>query len=772
MLARYLRTLRLQRMLSQFSAKRDIGPPRSKWLPTHLWHAKRFHMVDKYGWKLPYTPTQKCTRHSYHSIAKNCAAIDTSYLSVFQLSSDSPTQLIRSLSSIVAPSLDLSQALNSPSPITTTLFHPERYPYGALGPATLLPVSDSHVWLLMHPAMLGEFEELIGNLSEVQCSDLTAEIGAIQLVGPASLSTVLKALPPDIDSSSDSDVSSQWYEGFNHRCTDLPNLLEKMIQIPQPQLPVDSLLGYTALDPRLSLPRGKVPSPFEDPEPDELMSLLIELQNKLQGTGESSQSPSQAENIPTASGAEATLDTMDTVDPLCDITSLFCSHRKLLAVSQLFSKESRHESVVDKHTDDVINSHRFKCFHEDTISTLPFPRDRVPLLLLSVSGAHAPIGSTGQYGAGVMLLLPREWVLTSLVAITYWGAKPVGKKELDRVSFERQAASFPTDFTDTSSYVQHALDRKKGLERRYLSYPPDKRLEYGKLGVDTPFHCPWASLVGHEPEERELDSIVSPRLGLKLPYFLLRDRRAILSLQQLLFKKHMPYRYIPRVYKLRYPCKRLPPLPDPLPLHQIIEQYPSALLLVSVHMLLRGCVRERDKLFLPTEEDLQTVVSTYHKSCEDRDLLSLCAGKTNPLGRTVVTADRQIVTGVSVLSERVIKTARKRLKRCKKKLNQIRKDPPNQAPLICCLYKPTDSCLESLQLAPHPPDPRECCGYVTSGEYSFCRGYSAGVACVSLTSLHHLIETQGNCRLPPIVLLRNPSSPKLAPAVLALIHPT
>ena len=748
-------------MLSQFS-QRDSAARRSKWLPTHLWHAKRFHMVDKYGWKLPYTPTQKCTRHSYHSIAKNCAAIDTSYLSVFQLSSDSPPDLTRSLNSIMIPH-DLSHALQSPAPITTTLFHPGRYPYGAIGPVTLLPLSPSSVWLLMHPAMLGEFETLIGAFSEVQCSDLTAEIGAIQLVGPSSLSIVLKALPPDASSSSVAD-SNPWYEGFNQGSPALPSLMEKMTQSPQPHLPDASLLGYTALDPRLSLPRGKATFRLEDPEPDELMALLLELQKKLQGT----EGSPDTESIPTTSGAEAT---MDTVDPLREMTSLFSSHRQSLADSQLYSVDCRREASANKHTDDVINSHRAECYPDDPVSTLPFPRDRVPLSLLSTSGAHAPIGSTGQYGAGVLLLLPREWVLTSLVALTYWGAKPVGKKELDRVSFERQAACFPRDCIDTGSYVLEAFDRKKALERRYLSYPPDKRLEFGKLGVSTPFHCPWGSLVGSESEERELEYTQSPRKNIKLPYFLLRDRRAILSLQQLLFKKHPPYKYIPRLYKLRYPCKRTPPLSHPLPLQQIVENYPSALLLVSVHMLLRGSARERDQLFLPSEEDLRTVVSTYHKTCEERDL-ALSAGETNSLGRTMVTADRQIVSGVSVLSERVVKTARKRLKRCKKKLYKIGEEPPPQAPLACCLYEPSVSCLERMQLRPHPPDPRARCGYVTSGEYSFCRGHSAGVACVSLSSLRRLLETQGSCRLPPIVLLRNPSSPKLAPALLALIDHT
>ena len=30
------------------------------WVPTHVWHAKRFHMIKKWGYQIPLEPTQKC----------------------------------------------------------------------------------------------------------------------------------------------------------------------------------------------------------------------------------------------------------------------------------------------------------------------------------------------------------------------------------------------------------------------------------------------------------------------------------------------------------------------------------------------------------------------------------------------------------------------------------------------------------------------------------------------------------------------------------------
>lgn len=49
------------------------------WLPTHIWHAKRFHMTKQFGYQIPMSPTQKCfrlmNRHARHS----STVFDTSY---------------------------------------------------------------------------------------------------------------------------------------------------------------------------------------------------------------------------------------------------------------------------------------------------------------------------------------------------------------------------------------------------------------------------------------------------------------------------------------------------------------------------------------------------------------------------------------------------------------------------------------------------------------------------------------------------------------------
>lgn len=42
------------------------------WLETHIWHAKRFHMVKKWGYCLGDRPTYKCYRACYRAMSSHC----------------------------------------------------------------------------------------------------------------------------------------------------------------------------------------------------------------------------------------------------------------------------------------------------------------------------------------------------------------------------------------------------------------------------------------------------------------------------------------------------------------------------------------------------------------------------------------------------------------------------------------------------------------------------------------------------------------------------
>lgn len=61
---------------------------RHKWLKTHLWHAKRFHMIERWGYRLPDRPCDKAFRACYRASAQHCLVQDISYYECVQLLGD------------------------------------------------------------------------------------------------------------------------------------------------------------------------------------------------------------------------------------------------------------------------------------------------------------------------------------------------------------------------------------------------------------------------------------------------------------------------------------------------------------------------------------------------------------------------------------------------------------------------------------------------------------------------------------------------------------
>ncbi len=57
------------RNLQSVEAQRERD---SKWLQTHLWHAKRMKMTDKYGYKLSEHCADKGVRAAYKSLTHGC----------------------------------------------------------------------------------------------------------------------------------------------------------------------------------------------------------------------------------------------------------------------------------------------------------------------------------------------------------------------------------------------------------------------------------------------------------------------------------------------------------------------------------------------------------------------------------------------------------------------------------------------------------------------------------------------------------------------------
>lgn len=145
-----------------------------KWLETHIWHAKRFHMVERWGYKLPYASCDKTYRACYRASANHCLLQDISFYACVEMTG-SLDELSLGFQKLTSKECGLSLTantfINGRREGCIDLFKAESYPYNALGKVTFLwrfepnfhKINEKRVlWLWIHPAAYSStLEEII-----------------------------------------------------------------------------------------------------------------------------------------------------------------------------------------------------------------------------------------------------------------------------------------------------------------------------------------------------------------------------------------------------------------------------------------------------------------------------------------------------------------------------------------------------------------------------------------------------------------------------------
>ncbi|VDM16282.1 unnamed protein product [Hydatigera taeniaeformis] len=221
------------------------GDGRIRWIPTALWHAKRFHMVENWGWRLPFAPTDKMFKALQRATTDRCMLLDHGYLSCFSLSGacnllkicveettlpffvscigiDLPSDASSSTSFHESVGLLCSEAIP-----TQRLMGVARLPNisrSILGPVRILwgPASqndDGHrcstVWFWLHPSVSSDAWKLLtsldyistgsdGSRASLKLVDCTGHLCRMKLIGPFAhqvLADIVKP-PPSLPTHS------------------------------------------------------------------------------------------------------------------------------------------------------------------------------------------------------------------------------------------------------------------------------------------------------------------------------------------------------------------------------------------------------------------------------------------------------------------------------------------------------------------------------------------------------------------------------------------
>lgn len=288
---------------------------RAEWLETHLWHAKRFRMVEKWGYKIGESPNDKSFRACYRAAAEHCLMQDISYYNCLEI--QGPKILLEQTLKAHCNPDDLTFAAKIYQPGnregSVVFYKKNKYPESAIGKFKFLwkpgDTTDRTIWIWIHPVVFdAALEEIIqsfkfnvtsvsresivnGNSyvtykNEDNCrmTNLRGALNRFRLIGPLSLAILTDALrlpnlAPETSSSlvtadaSLDDASTSWHENFYRDSLNFQSfcaqtqLMNDLRNLKSPsQLPPNSVMAMTVLDPRFFLPHKRTKKVLESSE--------------------------------------------------------------------------------------------------------------------------------------------------------------------------------------------------------------------------------------------------------------------------------------------------------------------------------------------------------------------------------------------------------------------------------------------------------------------------------------------------------------------------
>ncbi|KAF3691539.1 Ribonucleases P/MRP protein subunit POP1 [Channa argus] len=518
------------------------------WLETHIWHAKRFHMVKKWGYCLGDRPTYKCYRPCYRAMSTHCLLQDLSYYCCIELHGEEDKLLV-SLSQLTnketGPTFAAAVCISGRRQGSVVVYRAGKYPSQPVGPVTFLwrprmqGSTQRQLWIWAHPTIK---QDLLTELQIVcQCEAVVAPV--VPVVIPAEV-------PPLPEPESTSAKATQIPRMKRKRnCKDARGPPAKKILgdgTRSPTTPItwkSSSTGIVINDLTMEIVRYRLIGPqshYVLAETLEAATVCNENGNKSQPSSfwwpehckdESNMNLHQqqaevfhilkeiysAAELPSGTVLGLTVDDPRLTLPTKKVKALPC----LKQAQESDEEKSRElmlrgvpehccqsflwdQSVRDNVTDNKISEQALNRMRNEVLvpgSRLsPTPlQGRVPILLVHQPGKQ--VGhEMSSWGAGWDLLLPKGWGMAFWVPLVYRGVRIGGLNMSLKHSQNKGIPHFPHDYPDCPAGTRFQEEQETELLDKYKRRPPAKRTNYIKHGCLAPFRCPWQQLV----EEWEL----------------------------------------------------------------------------------------------------------------------------------------------------------------------------------------------------------------------------------------------------------------------------
>ncbi|XP_066917416.1 ribonucleases P/MRP protein subunit POP1-like isoform X1 [Clytia hemisphaerica] len=406
------------------------------WLETHIWHAKRCYMKEKWGYKIATKTFSKAVRSSYRAAKSSCLMQDISFNEIIEVTGK--VESIRDCMKKLGNITDMESTHNCTKFIEFVAYQNDQYPRGAIGPIKLLWISSideattkCNAVIISHTAIskqvikeIESFNKTLDADNQISITHHVMDFVLFKLTGTQSASVIQNVLTVD-----DPDNQKWWTPLFEAEDKTVLNLNVK--------------------DPRLYLPKKKQ------------NALLLD------------------KDIPS--------DQKDEIKE--DLNGHATSSKIFTEYSDIWDKQKRTFSSNSKIADHEINKSKAELLYSDD-NKPAVESCQIPVCILKTPG-----NNTNHFAKGFEMILPSNWAMPFWIALVYQGARAGCLEEAVNISYEASILHFPRDYIDTN--VGKAVNDEKAqeLQNHYNRVPPAKRISYEPLGVRCPYFSPWQDLI-------------------------------------------------------------------------------------------------------------------------------------------------------------------------------------------------------------------------------------------------------------------------------------
>ncbi|XP_062916061.1 ribonucleases P/MRP protein subunit POP1 isoform X2 [Mobula hypostoma] len=507
------------------------------WLETHIWHAKRFHMVKKWGYCLANKPTIKSYRACYRAMTHQCLLQDLSYYCCLELNGtqDNLLKALAPLSGREAGTTFASvDCLSGKRQGSLVLYKAEQYPEKPLGPITFLWRSkaepENHfenrqLWIWAHPVL--KMDILTELQLACQCLD-----GSLPEPDPSEHSTSTRQ---------GAGLKRKLQDKHGEEVIPKKKVIGNSTRDPLTPVSWTSLTtGIIIEDLTMEILRYRLIGPLSHSVIAEVLQPAVVMENsEVTEATETRALPCwwsqycrnsedvalhnrQGDFLQLLSGITSPAEIsagsvlgLTVRDPRLNIpekrTTALPDPSKFkdlekekelslkglpaeCAQSQIWDRNIRNFVTETKISEQELNQMKSKLLVPGSQLNLGLRESKIPILLVQQPGKVAGKEHIG-WGSGWDILFPKGWGMAFWIPLIYRGIRAGGLQEGVKHSQYQGIPHFPDDFPDCPAGMRHSEETEKELMDKYKRYPPAKRPNYIHYGTMTPFRCPWQQLV-------------------------------------------------------------------------------------------------------------------------------------------------------------------------------------------------------------------------------------------------------------------------------------